>query len=78
MRGSAKYIMGLSGTVWPLHMGAGQYGNYLYLRKFQRKLFLSRDKTDGAGSDILLKCKFSIGGNPLEFVESFAHLGHNK
>jgi len=27
-------------------------------------------------SDILLKCEFSIGGNPAEFVESFAHLGH--
>ena len=27
-------------------------------------------------NDILLKCKFSIGGNPVEFVESFAHLGH--
>ena len=25
---------------------------------------------------ILFKCKFFIGGNPVEFVESFAHLGH--
>ena len=23
--GSANYTMGLSGTVWPLHMGAGLY-----------------------------------------------------
>ena len=26
MGGSVNYTMGLSGTVWPLHMGAGLYG----------------------------------------------------
>jgi hypothetical protein len=26
--------------------------------------------------DIMYKCNFSIGGNPVEFVESFPHLGH--
>ena len=39
--GSANYTIGLSGTVWPLHMGAGLYGlgrALRYMRSKQKKL----------------------------------------
>jgi len=52
--GSAYYTMGLSGTVWPLHMGAGLYslGRALrYTRRKQKKLGKSNFIVGGLAHD---------------------------
>jgi len=50
--GSANYTMGLSGTVWPLHMGAGLFALALPANGCSfREIFLgSRDQIDGVGT----------------------------
>ena len=46
--GSANYTIGLSGTVWPLYMGAlSMPANGC---SFRENFFLSRDQTDGVGT----------------------------
>ena len=60
-RGSANYTMGLSGTVWSLHMGASLHALAKSANgsSFRGNFSSSRDQTDGVGTWAILGHIFS-------------------